>query len=129
MLEDEAGFFKPPGPRKRLDEPERAEAEGPLFARQAVGGLLHVVAVDEAVRDEPSVLRRAVDGVERLEHPGIAGREEEDEGHDEARSVEGVVAVGLHESLSLRTPSLLHYLLVDPVADTQPTFAVSGEGT
>src|SRR5215208_3056029 len=114
-------------PRWRLDEPECAKAEGPLFARQAVSGFLHVVAVDEAVRDETSVLWGAVDGVQCLEHPGIAGRKEEDEGHDQARGVQGIVAVGLHERLTLLTPALLHELLVDPIPDFEPTFVVGGE--
>src|ERR687893_2338242 len=80
VLEDEARFLEPARPRERLDEPEGTEAEGSLLARQAVRGLLHVVAVYEAVGDEASVLWGAVDGIESLEHPGVAGREEEDEG-------------------------------------------------
>ena len=56
-------------------EPEGAEAEGSFLARQAVRRL-PVVAVDEAVGDEAPILRGAVDGIERLEHPGVAGRKE-----------------------------------------------------
>src|SRR5215208_5968313 len=127
MLENKARFLEPASPRERLDEPEGAQAEGPFFARQAVRGLLHVVAVHEAVGNEASILGGAVDGIERLEHPGIAGRKEEDKGHDQVRGVQGVVVVGLHESFALRTPALLHDLLVDLVTDLQPLVAVGGK--
>src|SRR5215213_4498629 len=73
LLEDEAGFFKPPGPRKRLDEPERTQVERALLPHEAVGGLLHVVAENEAACDQPVVFRGAVDRVKRLEHPGTFG--------------------------------------------------------
>src|SRR4051812_16163441 len=70
LLEDEAGIFEPSGARQGLDEPERAKVEGALLAHEAVGGLLDVVAEDEAVGDQPVVFRGTVYGVEGAEHPG-----------------------------------------------------------
>ena len=87
LLEHQARFVHTPGARQRLDEPERAQAERAFFAREAVGGLLDVVAVHEAVGDEPAVARGPVGGVEGAEHPGVVRGQEEDERHDEVRGV------------------------------------------
>src|SRR4028119_72833 len=128
LLEHQARLVHPTCARQRLDEPERAQAERAFFAREAVGGLLDVVAVHEAVRDEPAVAWRPVGGVEGAEHPGVVGGQEEDERHDQVRGVQGVVVVGLDKGIALGTPSPVHDLLVDLVANPQPPLAVGREG-
>src|SRR5918911_1040415 len=64
LFEDEPGFLNLSCSRQRLDEPERAQTEGALLTHQAVGRLLDVVAVNEAIGDQPAVPGRTVDGVQ-----------------------------------------------------------------
>src|SRR4028119_592491 len=49
LREHQARLVHPTCARQRLDEPERAQAERAFFAREAVGGLLDVAAVDGIV--------------------------------------------------------------------------------
>ena len=77
LFKDEPGLIKPrgigsPGPGQRLDEPKRAEIESPFIAVEAVRGFRGVVAVHEAVGDQPPLGRRAVNGIEGLQHARVA---------------------------------------------------------
>src|SRR5215207_4111249 len=128
LLEDEPGLLDPSCTGEGFDEPERAQAEGALFSHKAVGRLFDVVAVHEAVGDQPALPGRTIDCVQGTKHSGVLGRQEEDEGHDQVRGVQGVAAVALYERLALGVPPLLHDVFVDLVAHLYPPLAGGGEG-
>src|SRR5688500_16326037 len=119
LLEDEARRAQPVEirlsrrPHQRLHQPERADVEGALVPLDPVRAARHVVAVDEAVRDQPPVLAGAVDGVERRQHPRVARGDEVDERHHQHGGVEVVAAVRLHEGLALLVPPVGHDVVVD----------------
>src|SRR5205807_8844871 len=75
-LECRASAVQLAGQGLRLRQPERAEQERPLFALEAVVGL---VAVDES-----TLVRQVLgDGVDGGLHPGIVGGDEADDRHHE----------------------------------------------
>ena len=69
LLEDQpcalqARAVVPTGARERLHQPERTDVEGALLALEPVRGVLDVVTIDQAVRDQPALVRRPQGGVE-----------------------------------------------------------------
>src|SRR5215204_3610071 len=83
LLEDEPGLLDPSCTGEGFDKPERAQAEGALFSHKAVGRLFDVVAVHEAVGDQPALPGRTVGRIQRAQHPRVFGGKEENKGHNQ----------------------------------------------
>ena len=132
LFEHEAGLLQslaviPAGPRQRLDEPEGTDVEGPLLPIQSVGGLVHVVAIDEAVGDQPAGFGRLVHGVQGAEHPGIRGGEKKHQRHHEVGGIERRAAVMLDKGPQVAIPPLHHDLFINRVPNLEPPLPVGGE--
>lgn len=118
------------GARARLDQPERAHAEGAFGTAHPVVRLLRVVPVHEAGGGEAAALGREQDAVYGPEEARVVGGDEEDERGDEDAGVQYVARfVGLLEAVQGRGVAEGHDLFVDFVTHFQPFGAVGAGET
>src|SRR5512132_226432 len=115
------------GAGERIDEPEGTNVEGALLAAKPVGGLLDIVAIDEAVGDKPALLRRLQDRVQKADRPRVDGRQKKGEDQHQVCRVKGVATIVLDESAQLFVPPLAHDFAIDRVPYAGPTRPVGRE--
>ena len=134
LFEEEPGVVKscgvgPAGPSQSLDEPERAHVESSLSARQAIRSSSGVIAVDQAIRGQPTLVQLFADRVNCADHSRVVRGHEEDQRHQQAGCIQGIGTVALDKRSAARVPSSGHHFLVNLVASFQPTHAVGRKGT
>jgi hypothetical protein len=59
--------------RERLPEPKGADVERPLDAFKPVARFFHVVAINQTVGNQPTLLGWSIDRIERPQHSGVRG--------------------------------------------------------
>ena len=69
------------GAHQGLNQPEGAEVECSLGAFQSVRSFVDVIAKDQAVGNQASILGSAIDRVNGLQYARVGGRDKEDHWH------------------------------------------------
>ncbi len=72
-----------------VEQPERAEQEGALVPRQAIGSAVAV--------DVPVVAQVALDDIDRGQDPRVGRRQEPERGDEQGGGIGQLVTGGLHE--------------------------------
>ena len=110
----------PPGARQRLHQPEGAHIESAFMPGQPIVKLAGVVAVHQAVRNQPPLLRATVDGVNGAQHPRVGGRHKKHQRHNQVGGVQRVAVVVLHKRPLLPVPTFGLDFLIDFVPHLAP---------
>src|SRR6266567_3340565 len=111
--------------RQSFHQPERADIKRALLARQSINALSWRITIHQPIAYQPAALRTFENRSKRSKHPPVRRRQEENQRHDQQRSVEVFAAVMLRERMALVVPASRHYLLVDTISLPYPFFAVS----
>src|SRR5882724_10802588 len=109
---------------QRFDQPERADIKSALLARQPVDALSWRIAIYQPIAYQAAALRTFENRSKRSQHAPVRRRQEENQRHDQQRSVEVFAAVMLRERMALAVPTARHYLLVDTISLFYPSLAV-----